>query len=170
MSSFNKVMLMGNITRDIELRYTPKGTAVTDLGLACNRVRMGDDGNKIEEVTFVDVTLWGRQAELANQYLSKGRGIFIEGRLHMDTWTDQQTGKQRSRLKVIGENMQFVGGGGGGNAGGGQQQRPQQSAPQQQSQPQNQSSPQQQYQAPSQQGGSPASMGEFDGDDDDIPF
>lgn len=172
MSSFNKVMIMGNITRDIELRYTPKGTAVTDLGLACNRVRIGDDGNKIEEVTFVDVTLWGRQAELANQYLAKGRGVFIEGRLHMDTWTDQQTGKQRSRLKVIGENMQFVGGG-GGNTGGGQsqqQQRPQQSAPQQQQSQQQQYSPQQQYQAPPQQGGSPASAGDFDGDDDDIPF
>lgn len=101
---------MGNITREIELRYTPKGSAVTDLGLAVNRVRLDESGNKIEEVTFVDVTLWGRQAELANQYLSKGRGIFIEGRLHMDTWTDEQTGKQRSRLKVIGENMQFIGG------------------------------------------------------------
>lgn len=167
MSSFNKVMIMGNITRDIELRYTPKGTAVTDLGIACNRVRMGDDGNKIEEVTFVDVTLWGRQAELANQYLGKGRGVFIEGRLHMDTWTDQQTGKQRSRLKVVGENMQFVGGSGGGG-----QQRPQQQAPQQQQQPQGGSpAPQQQYQAPpQQQGGSPAPMGSFDADDDDIPF
>lgn len=164
MSSFNKVMIMGNITRDIELRYTPKGTAVTDLGIACNRVRMGDDGSKIEEVTYVDVTLWGRQAELANQYLGKGRGVFIEGRLHMDTWTDQQTGKQRSRLKVVGENMQFV----GGSGGGGQQQRPQQSAPQQQ---QDSPAPQQQYQAPpQQQGGSPAPMGSFDADDDDIPF
>lgn len=175
MSSFNKVIIMGNITRDIELRYTPKGTAVTDIGVACNRVRMGDDGNKIEEVTFIDVTLWGRQAELANQYLSKGRSIHIEGRLHMDTWTDQQTGKQRSRLKVIGENMQFVGGAGGGGQQQ-QQQRPQQAAPQQQQQqyggaPAQQ--PQQQYQAPQQpQGGSPAAPmgGDFGDDDDDIPF
>ena len=168
-------MIMGNITRDIELRYTPKGTAVTDLGIACNLVRMGDDGNKIEEVTFVDVTLWGRQAELAGQYLSKGRGVFIEGRLQMDTWTDQQTGKQRSKLKVVGENMQFIGGAGGAAGGGGggqqQQQRPQQSAPQQQQPQGGQPAPQQQYQAPpQQQGGSPAPMGGFDSDDDDIPF
>jgi len=79
MASFNKVMIMGNITRDIELRATPKGTSVADLGLACNRVRMGEDGQKIEEVTYVDVTLWGRQAELASQYLGKGKPVFIEG-------------------------------------------------------------------------------------------
>ena len=110
MASFNKVMIMGNITRDIELRATPKGTSVADIGLACNRVRMGEDGQKIEEVTYVDVTLWGRQAELASQYLGKGKPVFIEGRLSMDTWTDKETGKQRSKLKVVGENMQFIGG------------------------------------------------------------
>lgn len=156
-------MIMGNITRDIELRATPKGTSVTDLGLACNRVRMGEDGQKIEEVTFVDVTLWGRQAELASQYLSKGSPIFIEGRLHMDSWTDQATGKQRTRLKVVGENMQFIGSPGGGNSGGGgnnnsgqQPSQPAQRAPQQSSPP---------------QGGSPASnMPDFQDEDDDIPF
>lgn len=164
MASYNKVMIMGNITRDIELRATPKGTSVADLGLACNRVRMGDDGQKIEEVTYVDVTLWGRQAELASQYLSKGRPVFIEGRLQTDSWTDKETGKQRSRLKVVGENMQFIGSPSGNNGGGGgqQQQRPMQSAPQQQA-------PQQQQSPP--QGGSPASnMPDFQDEDDDIPF
>ncbi len=167
MASYNKVMIMGNVTRDIELRYTPKGTAVADMGLACNRVRMGDDGQKIEEVTFVDVTLWGRQAELANQYLGKGRPVFIEGRLQTDSWTDKESGKQRSKLKVVGENMQFIGspGGGGGNNNGGQQQA-MQNSPQQ-------GQPQRQQQAPPQspQGGSPASsMPDFQDEGDDIPF
>lgn len=175
---------MGNITRDIELRYTPKGTAVTDLGLACNRVRMGDDGQKIEEVTFVDVTMWGKQAELVNQYLSKGSPIFVEGRLQTDSWTDKESGKQRFKLKVVGENMQFIGGpsggGGGGNnnGGGGYQGGQPQQRPQQQggspAQPQQQAYQQpQQPQAPSQpQGGTPASnnMPDFVDEGDDIPF
>lgn len=149
-------MVMGNITRDIEVRYTPKGTAVTDLGVATNRrVKQGEEW--VDEVTFVDVTLWGRTAELAGQYLSKGRPVFIEGRLQMDTWTDSQTGKQRSKLKVVGENMQFIGsGGGGGNQGGGGDSRP----AQQQSRPQQ-----------SNQGGAATTSTEsFDDDDDDIPF
>ncbi|MFC4991778.1 single-stranded DNA-binding protein [Rubritalea tangerina] len=165
MSSFNKVMIMGNITRDIELRYTPKGTAVTDLGVACNRrVKQGEEW--VDETTFVDVTLWGRQAELASQYLGKGRGVFIEGRLQMDSWVDQQSGQKRQRLKVVGENMQFVGGGGAG--GGGGQRPPQQGAPQQA----NQAPAQQSYQAPpQQQGGSPSNpMPQFEDEDDDIPF
>ncbi|MGJ8673026.1 single-stranded DNA-binding protein [Rubritalea sp.] len=164
MSSFNKVMIMGNVTRDIEVRYTPKGTAVTDIGVACNRrVKQGEEW--VDETTFVDVTLWGRTAELAGQYLAKGRGVFIEGRLQLDTWQDTQTGKQRSRLKVVGENMQFVGGG-GANGGGGQQ-RPPQGAPQQQAGPPQQA----QAAAPPQQGASPANpMPQFEGEDDDIPF
>ncbi len=112
MSSFNKVMIMGNVTRDIELRYTSKGTAVTDLGVACNR-RFKQGEEWVDEVMFVDVTLWGKTAELAGKYLSKGRGVFIEGRLQKDTWVDQQSGKKRSSLKVVGENIQFIGGGGG---------------------------------------------------------
>lgn len=171
-------MIMGNITRDIELRYTPKGTAVTDLGLACNRVRMGDDGQKIEEVTFIDVTMWGKQAELVNQYLAKGSPLFVEGRLQTDSWTDKETGKQRSKLKVVGETMQFIGGpsGGGGNSNGGggyQQQGGQQQQQQQRPQQQGGSPAQpQQQQAPSQpQGGSPASnMPDFVDEGDDIPF
>lgn len=105
MASVNKVMLLGNLTRDPEIRYTPKGTAVTDLGMAINRIRTGDNGERIEEVTYVDVTLWGRSAELAGQYLSKGRSVFIEGRLQLDQWDDKATGQKRSRLRVVGENM-----------------------------------------------------------------
>ncbi len=110
MANVNKVMLLGNLTRDVELRHTPKGTAVAEVGMAVNRARKGENGEKVEEVTFVDVTLWGRQAELAGEYLRKGRSVFIEGRLQLDSWTDPEGGK-RSKLKVIGENMQFIGGG-----------------------------------------------------------
>lgn len=109
MSTVNKVMLLGNLTREPELRYTPKGTAVAELGMALNRVRSGDNGEKIEEVTYVDVTLWGRTAELAGQYLAKGRSVFIEGRLQMDSWDDKETGQKRTKLKIVGENMQFIG-------------------------------------------------------------
>jgi single-strand DNA-binding protein len=117
MANLNKVMLIGNLTRDPELRYTPSGKAVTDVSIAINRVWVNDQGQKQEDTTFVDVTLWGRQAELAQQYLTKGRGIYIEGRLQMDTWDDKETGKKRSRLKVVGENMQFLPDGGRGPAG-----------------------------------------------------
>ena len=163
MASVNKVMLLGNLTRDPEIRYTPKGTAVTDLGMAINRIRTGDNGERIEEVTYVDVTLWGRSAELAGQYLSKGRSVFIEGRLQLDQWDDKATGQKRSRLRVVGENMQFIGGQGGGGSqggGGGGGNAPQQQEP----------GPPQQEQAPpaSNQGGA-AAPDSFD-NDDDIPF
>lgn len=124
MASFNKVILMGNLTRDPQVRYTPGGTAVADIGLAVNRTWFDKQSNqKKEEVTFVDVTLWGRQAEVAGEYLSKGRGVLIEGRLQLDQWDDKATGEKRSKLKVIGEEMTMVGGrgegGGGGDFGGG---------------------------------------------------
>jgi single-strand DNA-binding protein len=123
MANLNKVMLMGNLTRDPEVRYTPKGTAVAELGLAINRVYTADNNEKREETTFVDVTLWGRTAEIAGEYLKKGRPVFIEGRLQLDTWDDKQTGQKRSKLKVVGEAMQLMGsrgdGGGGGGGGGG---------------------------------------------------
>jgi len=110
MASFNKVILLGNLTRDPEVRYTPKGSAVTDLGIAVNRQYTLENGEKREEVTFVDVTFWGRTAEVAGEYLKKGRPIFIEGRLQLDTWDDKQSGQKRSKLKVIGETMQMLGG------------------------------------------------------------
>jgi single-strand DNA-binding protein len=109
MANFNRVLLIGNLTRDPELRYTPKGTPVAELGLAVNRVYSGEDGEKKEETTFVEITLWGRQAEVAGEYLTKGRSLFVEGRLQFDTWDDKQTGQRRSRLRVIGESLQFLG-------------------------------------------------------------
>jgi len=118
MASFNKVILLGNLTRDPEVRYTPKGSAVCDLGIAINRQYTLDSGEKREEVTYVDVVLWSRLAEIAGEYLKKGRPVFIEGRLQLDTWDDKQTGQKRSKLRVIGETMQLLGGRPPGAAGG----------------------------------------------------
>jgi single-strand DNA-binding protein len=127
MASFNKVILLGNLTRDPEVRYTPKGSAVCDLGLAVNRSYTLDNGEKREEVTYVDVVLWARLAEIAGEYLKKGRPVFIEGRLQLDTWDDKQSGQKRSKMRVIGETMQLLGsrpsGGGGGSAEGGEEDR-----------------------------------------------
>ena len=151
MASLNKVMLLGNLTRDPELRHTPKGSAVTDLGLALNRrVQEGNGGWK-EEVTFVDVTVWGNSAENAHKYLSKGRGVFVEGRLQMDTWDDKETGKKRSKLKVVADNLQFLPDGKGGGGGS----RPASS---------NESSG-----GAGSQGGSAGPAGDFE-EEDDIPF
>lgn len=123
MASLNKVMLIGNLTRDPEIRYTPKGQAVTDIGLAVNRVYNTENGEKREEVTFIDITLWGRTAEVVHQYCKKGRPLFVEGRLQLDTWDDKQTGQKRSKLKVIGDGIQLLGsrepGAGGSGDGGG---------------------------------------------------
>jgi single-strand DNA-binding protein len=102
-------MLIGNLTRDPVITYTAKGTVIGDLSLAINRSFKGDNGERQEETTFVDVTLWGKTAELAGQYLAKGRPVFIEGRLQLDTWQDKD-GQKRSKMKVIGETMQFLGG------------------------------------------------------------
>ncbi len=117
MASFNRVILCGNLTRDVELRRTLQNTAVTDLGLAVNeRVKRNDEW--VDEVNFFDVTLWGRTAEVASEYLSKGSPVLIEGRLKYETWS-QEDGTKRSKVKVIGEKMQMLGtrsGGGGGGA------------------------------------------------------
>ena len=121
MASFNQVILLGNLTRDVELKHTPSNQAVANIGLAMNRQYQTRDGERREETTFVDCEAWGRQAEVMAQYLSKGRPVFIQGRLKLDTWQDQQ-GQNRSKLKVVVENFQFVGGregAGGGNGGGG---------------------------------------------------
>lgn len=116
-ASFNKVILVGNLTRDPEVRYTPKGSAVCDLGLAVNRQYSLEGGEKREEVTFVDVVLWARLAEIAGEYLKKGRPVLIEGRLQLDSWDDKQSGQKRSKLRVIGETMQLLGGRQGGGEG-----------------------------------------------------
>ncbi|MDE0835977.1 MAG: single-stranded DNA-binding protein [Akkermansiaceae bacterium] len=151
MASLNKVMLLGNLTRDPELRHTPKGSAVTDLGLALNRRVQDGNGGWKEEVTFVDVTVWGNSAENAHKYLSKGRGVFVEGRLQMDTWDDKETGKKRSKLKVVADNLQFLSDGKGGGGGS----RPASS---------NESSA-----GAGSQGGSAGPAGDFE-EEDDIPF
>ncbi len=108
MANVNKVILIGNLTRDPEVKYTPKGSAVSELGLAINRYYSTDSGERREETTFVDVTLWGKQAELAGEYLKKGRSVYIEGRLQLDTWDDKQSGQKRSKLRVVGETIQFL--------------------------------------------------------------
>lgn len=114
MNGYNKVLLMGNLTRDPEVRYTPKGTAVATITLAINRSYTLDSGEQKDEVLFVDVDLWGRQAETAGQYLAKGRPLFVEGRLKQDSWEDKETKQKRSRLKVVCERFQFIGGPGRG--------------------------------------------------------
>lgn len=118
MASFNKVILVGNLTRDPELRYTPKGTAIAKIGLAVNRVWTTESGEKKEEVTFVDVDVFGRTAENVGQYMRKGRPILIEGRLRLDQWDDKQTGQKKSKLGVVAETVQFLGSPAGGAEGG----------------------------------------------------
>jgi len=126
MPNLNKVMLMGNLTRDPELRYTPSNTPVATIGIAVNRQWRNQSGETQEETTFVDCDAWGRTAEVMSQYLQKGRPVFIEGRLRLDQWQDRE-GNNRSRLKVVIENFQFIdsrggeggGGGSGGSSGGG---------------------------------------------------
>jgi single-strand DNA-binding protein len=109
MANLNRVLLIGNLTRDPEVRYTPKGTPVAEISLAINRTTQSESGEKKEEVTYVDVTLWARLAEIAGEYLKKGRPAFIEGRLQLDTWDDKQTGQKRSRLRVVAESLQLLG-------------------------------------------------------------
>ena len=113
MASFNRVILLGNLTRDVELRHLQSGTAVADVGLAVNDRRKSPSGEWIEETSFIDVTLWGRTAEVAAQYLSKGSPMLVEGRLKQETW--EKDGQKRSKVKVIGERMQMVGSRGGGS-------------------------------------------------------
>jgi single-strand DNA-binding protein len=153
MANFNKVILIGNLTRDPEIKYTPKGTAVCDIGLAVNRIiPASEGGERREETTFVDITLWGRTAEVVNEYVKKGQPLFVEGRLQMDSWEDKQTGQKRSKIKVVGETVQLLGSKGGGGGGGGgrsyEEDRP--------------SSPPRSAGAPSRQAPPP--------EDDDIPF
>ena len=119
MPNLNKVMLMGNLTRDVEMTYTPKGMAIGKFGLAVNRKYKTESGEQKDETTFVDITLFGRTAEIASQYLSKGKPAFIEGRLQLDTWDDKQSGQKRSKLYVVGDAMQLIGGRDGGGGGGG---------------------------------------------------
>jgi single-strand DNA-binding protein len=119
MASFNQVILMGNLTRDPQLKYLPSQTAVAEFGIACNRKFKGQNGEEREDVTFVDCSAFGKTGELINQYFTKGKPIFIQGRLKYDSWEDKQGGGKRSRLTVVVDNFQFIGGRDGGGAGGG---------------------------------------------------
>jgi len=165
MANLNKVMLIGNLTRDPEVRYTPKGTAVGDLGMAVNRRVSDGAGNWSDEVTFVDVTVWGTNAENAQKYLSKGRGVFIEGRLQMDTWEDKASGQKRSKLKVVAEVLQFLPDGKGGaqrGGGDGGDHAPRSHGGESYSSAPRSSGPP--------QGASAADPGDFREEEDDIPF
>jgi single-strand DNA-binding protein len=111
MGSFSQVVLLGNLTRDPELRYTPQGVAVADIALAINRKYIRKDGEKVDEVAFVDVTCWNRLAEISAEFLKKGRSVLISGHLAQDRWVDESTGKNRSKLKVVADTLQFLGSG-----------------------------------------------------------
>jgi single-strand DNA-binding protein len=117
MANLNKVMLIGNLTRDPEVKYLPKGGPVAEFGLAINRSYTLDNGERRDETTFVDITMYNKLAEIVEKYLKKGRSVYVEGRLKLDTWDDKQTGQKRSKLRVIGDVMQMLGGRDG--AGGG---------------------------------------------------
>ena len=140
------------MTRDVELKYTQGGTAVTEVTLAVNDRRKNQSGEWVEETTFVDVTLWARTAEVASEYLGKGSPMLIEGRLRLDRWDDKETGKGRSKLAVTGERMQMLGGRGGGNGGSGGG---------------NSGGRQNQYSQPA---AAPEPMGQTGPPDDEIPF
>lgn len=157
MASYNKVILVGNLTRDPELKYTPSQIAVCELGLAINDKRKNPTtGEWVEDTTFVDVTLWRREAEVASEYLTKGSSVLIEGRLKLDTW--EADGQKRSKLRVVADRMQMLGGkGGGGRSGGGRPARDESEY----------SGPPDDYEAPA--GGAPAGRGARPADGD-IPF
>jgi single-strand DNA-binding protein len=169
MASYNRVILLGNLTRDPELRYVASGMAVTDIGLAVNDRRKGPNGDWVEETTFVDITLWGRTAEVVSEYCTKGAPLFVEGRLKLDSW--EKDGKKNYKLKVVGERIQLLGnrsgpGGGGGppsGGGGANRSRPQRSS----GQPSEPSYDDADY-------GAPADVGSYGGGGggggDDIPF
>ncbi|MCX5683939.1 MAG: single-stranded DNA-binding protein [Planctomycetota bacterium] len=165
MANYNKVLLMGNLTRDPQLRYTPNKQAVCDFGIAINRKWKGADGQMHEEVCFVDCTAWAGRAEAICKYLTKGQPIFVEGRLNYRTW-DGPDGKKRSKLDVVIDQFQFIGGKGGGQGGG--------SRPAPAAQPQSQSPDAQRQAASGAESQAPPAGSEYDFtqdvEDDTIPF
>jgi len=162
MPNLNKVMIMGNLTRDPEIKYTPKGMAIASFGVAVNRVWSNEAGEKQEEVTFIDIEMFGRKAEVVGEYLKKGRPIYVEGRLKLDSWDDKTSGQKKSKLKVIGETFEFLGGREGGAGGGGGEE----------SEPRSEGRPQ--SRPPSRPAAPPAKRPpadpDLDGPEDDIPF
>jgi len=125
-ANLNKVFLMGNLTRDPELRYTPSGTPVCEFGMAINRTYSTQGGEQREEVCFVDIVMWGRRGVVISEYFTKGRPIFIEGRLQYDSWETAEG--RRSRLRVVAENFEFIGGRGGGGSADADYERPERGA------------------------------------------
>ena len=152
MAYLNKVFLIGNLTRDPELRTTPKGTAICQFGIAVNRQFKDESGATRDETTFVDVEAWGKQGELVHKYLSKGSPAMVEGRLKLDQWEDKQSGQKRSKLKVVLDNVQFLSSRGGGGGGGGASQSEESGAPERAG------------------GGKPAPAAAKEGGDEDVPF
>ena len=173
MASYNRVVLIGNLTRDPEVRHVgSNSTAVCELGLAVNRTWFDKAANeKKEEVTFIDVTLWGRQAEVAGEYLAKGRPVLIEGRLHMDQWEDKTTGDKRYKLKVVGETMQMLGSRSDSESGGNRQTQQPRSQPQQQ-QSRNPGSQQEQKAAQARRDNAASVVADYNNSvpDDEVPF
>jgi single-strand DNA-binding protein len=165
MANLNRVLLIGNLTRDPELRVTPKGTAICQFGLAISRSFKDESGQTREEATFVDIEAWGKQGELIAKYCTKGRPLFVEGRLRFDQWEDKTTQQKRNKLKVVLENFQFLGGreggapGAGGPASGGEDAGVDQTYERPASPP---------PRAPG--GGRPAPAPQHDINDDDVPF
>ena len=156
---------MGNLTRDPEIKYTPKGTAIANFGIAINRVFTPEGGEKREEVTFIDLEAWGRTAEVIGEYFKKGKPIYVEGRLKLDSWDDKTTGKKMSKLRVVVESFEFLGsreGGPGGGGGGGEEGGSHSPAPRS-------SAPPQQRRAPSSPPRPPADP-DLDVQADDVPF
>lgn len=165
MADFNKVLLIGRLTRNPELRYISSGTAVTELSLATGRSYKRGNGEKVDETTYVDIVVWGRQAETATQYLSKGSSLLVEGRLNQDRWEDKETGKPRTKLNVVADRIQFLDSRGGNQGGDAPQGDNFSSAPRQ--------SPATPPPAQAPQGGNPAAAAfddNFDIEGDDIPF
>ena len=165
MPNLNKVMLMGNLTRDPEIKYTPKGTAIANFGMAINRNYTTEGGEKREEVTFIDIEAFGRTAEIIGEYFKKGRPIFIEGRLKLDTWDDKQTGQKKSKLRVVADSFEFLGsreGGAreGGAAGGGGEP----------SEGRSESRPASSFRKPAAPPPRPPADPDLDAEGDDIPF
>jgi single-strand DNA-binding protein len=170
MASVNKVILIGNLTRDPELRFTPKGSGLCELGLAVNRKYKLDSGETREEVTFIDVTFWGKQAEVVSKWMKKGNPMYIEGRLQLDTWDDKTSGQKRSKLRVVAEDFQFLGSGERAPRGAEESyDDSRSSAPPTRSAPQ-----QQQPQQQAQRTAAPSAHRDEDGpinlDEDEIPF
>lgn len=160
MANFNKVYLIGNLTRDPELRVTPKGTAICQFGLAVNRQFKDESGAMRDETTFVDIEAWGKQGETIGKYCTKGRPLFVEGRLKFDQWEDKTSGQKRSKLKVVLEGFQFLGsreGGAAGGGGGGGEDADQ--SPERHSPPPRASNP-----------GRPPAAAAQDSGDEDVPF